>query len=333
MSASPASAKLGVDKAGLFEFLRYQPHAGQWPVHNSQARFRALACGSRFGKSTAASMEIVAALLAPCPKALGWAVAPTAELTRFVMDRVRIAFLDHLRHRVIENDERSQRFVVRNLGGGLSELRAKSTESPANLLGEAVDFMVIDEAAKVRDEIWESYLSTRLIDRKGWALFISTPRRAQGWFYDAWRRGQKGRDAEYDSWRASTLSNPHISREIVEAERGRMSADSFAQEFDARFLGEENERCETCGNPDDRIVHDILFMDYESEPRCPVCGDIVDSQGHTRVFRPASEGPYLIIDGGPALRSRLEPGQDFATEVAKARAEMERRRSSTRLAR
>ena len=95
---APAS-EVRVEKAELFRLLRYEPHPGQWLVHNSKARFRVLACGSRFGKSTAASMEVVAAMLAPAESTLGWICAPTVELTGFVMDRVRIAFLDRMPHR------------------------------------------------------------------------------------------------------------------------------------------------------------------------------------------------------------------------------------------
>jgi hypothetical protein len=237
--------------------------------------------------------------------------------------------LQHLPHRVIDDDTRSQRFVVQNLGGGTSELRGKSTDNTASLLGEGLDFLVLDEAAKIRAEVWESYLAPRLVDRKGRALLISTPR-GTDWFHGEYKRGQKGRHPDYASWRAPTTDNPAIDAAVVEAERGKLSKDAFAQEYEAVFLGEELEQCEACGNPSDTIPRDLRFADLESEPRCALCSGIVDSQGRTRVRREDRTGHVLRVDGGQGLRSRLQPGEDFETEVAKLRARMERGRAVSR---
>ena len=77
--------------------------------------------------------------------------------------------------------------MIRNLGGGLSEIRAKTADNPVSLLGEGLDWLIVDEAAQLKPAIWNSFLSQRLIDKQGWALLISTPR-GKGWFYDAWLR-------------------------------------------------------------------------------------------------------------------------------------------------
>lgn len=294
-----------VDKAALFEVLRYQPHTAQWSVHHSNARFRVLACGTRWGKSTCAAMEAVAALLAPCERSLGWTVAPTSELTRFTLDRARIALLQYLPHRVLEDDVRGQRIAVKNLGGGTSELRGKSADNPTSLLGEALDWMIVDEAAKLREDVWQSYLAPRLVDRRGWALLVSTPR-GMGWFFEAWRRGQEGRDPEYKSWRAPTADNPHVAADVVQAERRRMASESFAQEFGAVFLGEEKLSCEACGGPSNDATGILTTIDLEKDPRCERCQQYVDGQGRTVIARrPDGEATLAVIDGRDGARLRL----------------------------
>jgi len=50
-----------------------------------------------------------------------------------------------------------------------------SADRPDGLLGEAIHFLIVDEAAAVRDNVWDEYLAPRLIDRDGWALLVSTP--------------------------------------------------------------------------------------------------------------------------------------------------------------
>ena len=47
-----------------------------------------------------------------------------------------------------------------------------SCENPDSLVGEGVDLLIIDEAAKMPRKIWDMYLSPTLIDRKGKAILL-----------------------------------------------------------------------------------------------------------------------------------------------------------------
>src|SRR5207244_2332825 len=137
----------------------YVPHAAQVLVHRSKAPRRVVACGTRFGKSTIGAYEAVAALLEPRERALGWLVAPTYDLTSRIFRRVLETMQAHVPHRVLRVDPRTHVIVIANLGGGVSELRAKSADRPVSLLGEAIDFAIVDESAQLRDEVWTEHLS------------------------------------------------------------------------------------------------------------------------------------------------------------------------------
>ena len=317
---------LRIDKDALFAQLRYAPHPGQELVHESRARFRVLVCGARWGKSVAASMEVVAAALEPYPQSLGWCVAPTAELTKFTFERARIALLEHVPHRVLEDDTRSQRLIVKNLGGGKCEIRAKSTDNATSLLGESVDWIVLDEASKVRDGIWESYLSPRLVDRKGWALILSTPRSVDDWLFAAWLRGQKGRDAEYESWRFPSTANPHLDPGVIDSERRRLPAEVFGREFLAQFEGEAGLACDSCGGPGWDQPGVLSTLDLDSEPRCLECGHLVDVNSKSIVGRRADGSPHLfVIDGADGLRSLARHDSSMDVEAFKAAFEARQR--------
>jgi hypothetical protein len=305
-----------IDRAALFELLRYSPHAGQQLVHDSKARFRVLSCGVRWGKSTCASMEAVCALLEPRDQSMGWIVAPTYDLTMHILTRVRVAILQYMPHRVLDDDTRSSRLVVQNLGGGTSEVRAKTADNPTSLLGEALDWMIVDEAAKMRAEVWESYLAPRLVDRRGWALLISTPR-GLNWFFESWRLGQAGHDPEYESWRGPTLDNPNLKAEVVAGEKSRLTRGAYEQEYEARFEGEELLPCEECGGPSDAVPGLLVTLDYASVPRCGRCGGEVDYEGHTIVARTEKGLRRLfVIDGSAGWRKkRLELDPLVAAEV------------------
>ena len=79
--------------------------------------------------------------------------------------------------------DNEKRLILRNMAGGLSEIRGKSADNPVSLLGEGLDWVIVDEAARLKPSIWEGHLSQRLIDKHGWALLISTPG-GKGYFYD-----------------------------------------------------------------------------------------------------------------------------------------------------
>jgi len=310
--------KVEIDKDALFAQLRYSPHPGQQLVHEATARFRVLACGARWGKTTCSAMEAVCELLAPRKQSMGWVVAPTYELTKHITDRVRIAFLQHMKHRVTLDDTRSTRLVIQNLGGGTSELRGKSADNPTSLLGEALDWVLVDEAATMREEIWPSYIAPRLVDRSGRALLISTPR-GMGWFFDLFHRGQDSRDPEFWSHRAPSTDNPHIDAAIVDGERKRMTKDAFEQEYLARFLGEENLPCETCRRPSPEVCGVFLTLDLAEEPRCPSCGHLVDDYGRTVVGRRTDGKPRLrLIDGSGGLAALANSDPTFDVEACKA---------------
>ena len=226
--------RLVVDKRALFRHLGYEPHAGQIEVHRSKAPRRVLACGVRWGKSRCAAMEAIAAAMEPRERSVGWVVGPTYDLADKVFREVLYIAAGHLRHRVVTMKENERKLVLRNLGGGFSELRAKSADNAVSLLGEGLDYVVVDEASRMKPTIWEGHLSQRLIDRKGWALLISTPR-GKGWFYDIYRRGQS-RDEHYESWAHPSWTNPHLDRELIEAERARLPEQVFRQEYGGEFL-------------------------------------------------------------------------------------------------
>ncbi len=307
MQKSPARK---LDKERLFEDLDYDPHPGQLLVHRSQARHRVLACGTRWGKSTCASAEAIVALLLPCDRALGWLVAPTYDLAQRIMQRVVEVVVTKLKHRVREIDPRHQRVILTNLAGGVSELRGKSADQPVGLLGEALDFLIVDEAAKLRREVWEEMLSPRLIDRRGWSLLLSTPA-GGGWFHEAFRRGQRNRDSECESWALPSRDNPHIDPAVIEAERTRLGPETFAQQYEAEFLGVPREPCLTCGGPREDVPGEITAPEGEQEdsffPRCPECEMFVDAEGRCivkklggshgwlHIHRPWSDPPSVVI--------------------------------------
>jgi len=254
-------------------------------------------------------MEAIAGALEPRQRSTGWIVAPSLDLVEPVFRLVQETLERHLPHRVAEVVPREHRLVLRNLAGGLSEVRAKSADHAVSLLGEGLDWLIGDEAARLRASVWESHLSQRLIDKHGWALLISTPRgRRESWFHGEWRRGQ-GQDPEYESWNRPSWTNPFLDRAVIERERGRLEVGVFGQEYGAEFLGDEPEGCAACGGQRESTMLPIPLLGPEDEER----------DGPARGFPMGPDGRSLLVwtPGRRVLEGiRLRQGEERSRVVA-----------------
>ncbi|MEM7517344.1 MAG: hypothetical protein AAF368_10530, partial [Planctomycetota bacterium] len=97
---------MSLDREALFRHLAYQPHPGQGRVHRSTASRRVVACGARWGKTTMAAMEVVAALLEPARESRGWVVGPTLDLAQRIFRQVEYVLRDKLSHRILRVEPR-----------------------------------------------------------------------------------------------------------------------------------------------------------------------------------------------------------------------------------
>jgi hypothetical protein len=185
-----------------------------------------------------------------------------------------------LAHRVIDISEREHRIVLRNLAGGFSELRAKSADNPISLLGEGLDWLIVDEAARLRGDVWQSHLAQRLLDKKGWAMLASTPR-GHNWFYRLFRRA--GSDPDYEAWASPSWENPHLDPAAIQAERERLPEQVFMQEYGAQFVGDQVMPCDVCGGPSPTAPGIVVVREDEQLARCKECVQAVDGDGKSLV--------------------------------------------------
>jgi hypothetical protein len=203
-----------------------KPHSGQQVVLDSKARFRVMNCGRRWGKT------VLAAKIAVSRTRKGnqmiWWVAPTYK----VVKRGYAEVLKQLPEGVLAHDPPPEsnfdagRSVILRFKNG-TKMEFYSAERPEGMLGAAVDFAVLDEAAIMPSRIWNQIVSPTLIDHKGGALMISTPR-GRNWFYDVWLKGQDPEQHEWESWTFTTQDNPTLP----EGEADRMAADMPRMEAD-----------------------------------------------------------------------------------------------------
>ncbi len=210
------------------EWNLLEPHEGQATVLDCPARFRVLACGRRWGKSTLALHAVAAA--AEQPGARIWYVAPTFRMVDLHWRNLKRALPHGFAGEVSETDRR----IVCPNG---AEIDFRSAANPDHLRGAGLHFLVVDEAAFIPDggAVWAEALRPTLTDQRGAALIISTPR-GRDWFHAIWLRGQRGDLDEIASFRYPTASAGHIAPAEIEAVRRELPEHIFRQEYEAAFL-------------------------------------------------------------------------------------------------
>jgi len=96
----------------------------------------------------------------------------------------------------------------------------------------AVSMLIIDEAARVSEEMYVSVLPM-LITTEGDLWMISTPWGKRGFFYEEWEHG--GQD--WHRVRITAPECPRITPRALEEHRNRLHNDAFLQEYMCEFIG------------------------------------------------------------------------------------------------
>ena len=200
-------------------------HHRQWEMVQSPARFKVAACGRRWGKTRLGS-AMCAKVAADGGRA--WWVAPTYKVAQVGWRQIRRLALQ-VPGTEINRAELRAAFAT----GG--EIQVRSASDTDSLRGEGLDFIVMDECAFIQEDAWREALRPALSDRKGSALFISTPK-GRNWFWRLWQRCIDDHDYEWHGWQLPTADNPFIDPAEIEAARLDMPERVFAQEYLAQFL-------------------------------------------------------------------------------------------------
>jgi len=245
------------------------PHKGQikWLHSNLWTPERMIACGNRWGKTTAAAIKLLhhgfyqtrmPQYAEQMHEYTCISLSITLDMAQIAWDfAVMLATGSKLLSKFVLDIKKRDPFPVMILGDGdkwRSEIWARSTARAGTyLLGRAFDFVNWDEAARDPNGrmILDDVLRMRMADRQGRIDMTSTGA-GKNWY---WKQCDLGRrDApEYLNYyfqTGSTYENPSISPDRIEDAKGRMSDRMVKQniygefvDFAAVFPIEDIEQC------------------------------------------------------------------------------------------
>lgn len=193
-------------------------------------RFRVLDTGRRWGKTTLSVEEMKGEALAGAEKVVY--VAPTYQQARdIVWETLKRELLPIT---IGKPNESRLEITVRTVRSGQCIILLRGWEAIETLRGQSVDFIVLDEVAMYRNfwRTWQEVIRPTLTDRKGRAMFISTPK-GFNHFYDLYNLQEE--DTDFKSFQFTTYDNPHIPPEEIDKARVELTEDRFFQEYMADF--------------------------------------------------------------------------------------------------
>ena len=251
----------------------YRPRGPFVDFHNRPERWAILVCHRRAGKTVACVAELVLSALFTTKKDARFAyVAPQYNQAKDVAWMYVKRLTADIPNVVYNESE-----LRADLPNG-ARIRLYGADNPDRLRGLYLDGVILDEYADMRPSVWGAIVRPMLADRKGWAVFIGTPK-GHNEFYTKWQAASNDPAWHKLMLRASTsgLLDAAELKDIA----ATINEDQYEQEmecsFEAAILGafygkamreaeDAGRICEVPYNPD-FLVHtawDLGFRDDTS---------------------------------------------------------------------
>lgn len=210
-------------------------HEKQRHVVRSPARFKVIRAGRRSGKTTVETEIMAFKAVSKSDRSIFY-IAPTQIQARDIIWNSLKARLAGI------GDAHEQRLEMRvpAKGGGFSLIKVAGWENRENFRGKPADHITFDETDTLKDFFigWQEIFRPALIDRRGTADFIGTPKKEN----PNLRRLEKefaGKGEDFEAFHFTSVDNPHLDPREIEAARRDLDPQTFRQEILAEYV--ENE--------------------------------------------------------------------------------------------
>lgn len=279
--------------------LNFKLLSWQQKVFQDKTRFKIVAAGRRCGKSRLSAISLLIEGL-NCPEGSSvMYIAPTLGQARTI-----IWELLHDLGRPVIKASHINNLEITLING--RKILVRGADNPDSLRGVSLTYVVLDECAFIKQDTWEKIIRASLSDKKGRALFISTPS-GRNWFYDVYKLGQEGNDEEWKSWHFTTNDNETIDPKEIEAAKRTLSSFAFKQEYLSSF---------------DNSGQDIFKQEWLEYGKEPSYGDYViaiDLAGFEEVGKNAGASKKRLDESAIAIVKVLDDGDWWVKKIEHGR--------------
>jgi phage terminase large subunit len=207
--------------------LGYEARPAFVPFHAREQRWAVLVAHRRAGKTVSCVMDLIdAALTCQKPEGRFAYIAPTYAQAKDVAWN----YLKRFTYPLPGVEQRESDLSVILPNG--ARVRLYGAENYDRLRGLFFDGVIMDEYGDMDPRAWPEVVRPALADRKGWAVFIGTPK-GQNHFYDTWTKAQG--DADWFTLRLKASETGILDAKELADARKLLTADTYDQEFECSF--------------------------------------------------------------------------------------------------
>lgn len=232
----------------------FTPHPDQRRVintiENSEAKFITLVTGRQWGKTLLGINLILKWALTTNNSTLMW-VAPVYSVSKKVLEEITNAVGGTPVVKSINKSDMEIRFI------NGSKILFRSGEREDNLRGNTLDYLVVDEAAFIKDTVWNQVLKQTVMVKGKRVFFISTPK-GKNFLYSLHMKGLEGDEKTYLSLNGTSYDTPYISKDELEEAKQNLPEAVYRQEILAEFIDDGGEVF--------RNLEDYCVLNRWSEP-------------------------------------------------------------------
>ena len=206
----------------------YKPHEKQKLIHqainNEPFKYYVLNIGRQWGKSKLGINQLLYWAINDKGCNIAW-VTPIYKQGKKVFEEIKKATQGS---GLFTYD--ASELVVKGFGSTISFF---SGERPDNLRGNTFDYLIVDEFAFTRSELWDEVLSATVLVKGKKVLFISTPN-GKNHFYKM--SLQHNYDERYKYFHFTSYDTPFINHLDLEERKRSLPNHIFRQEYLAEFI-------------------------------------------------------------------------------------------------
>ena len=210
----------------------FTPHRDQLDkiriIENDGYKYHVLTTGRQYGKSILGQNLLLKWALEN-PKAVVMWVSPIYAQARKVFADI----YDAIAGTPILKSHNKSNLQLKLINGSVIEFR--SAERPDSLRGYTLDYLLVDEAAYIRDNVWFEVLRPMVLVRGKKCLFISTPK-GKNWFYQMAIKGMDDDNKEHIYLKATSYDTPYITKDELDEAKRTLPEDIYRQEILGEFI-------------------------------------------------------------------------------------------------
>jgi hypothetical protein len=209
--------------------IPYTPRKLQAKLHSELARFNVVVCHRRFGKTVFAINQMIKSAIEDLQvgkKAPRYAyLAPLFKQAKTVAwDELKRLLLDFPDVKFNEAELRADFMGAR--------IQLYGADNPDTLRGIYLDGVILDEYAQMNPKMYSEVIRPALSDRKGWGIFIGTPK-GKNEFYDIYHTAVEKKGWKRFLFKASDTGI--LDDEELEMAQQDMAESEYQQEYECSW--------------------------------------------------------------------------------------------------